>query len=155
METEKQKEGYIVFRLAGELYGVPILSVREIIEFQEVKPVLFAPKYYLGIINLRGKIVSVLDLKKKFSMSSEKKEGGTEELIMILDTKENEIGVVIDETLGVKQIDPNEISFNPVSDSLIKSDYLLGAARVNDTLVTLINLNKLIDFEELKKIASN
>ena len=148
METEKQKEGYIVFRLAGELYGIPILSVREIIELQEIKPVLFAPKYYLGIINLRGKIVSVLDLKKKFNMTKTSEEE-VEGLIMILDTSVNEIGVIIDETLGVKQIDPNAISFNPVSDSLIKSDYLIGATRINDQLVSLIELNKLIDVEEI------
>ena len=148
METEKQKEGYIVFRLAGELYGIPILSVREIIELQEIKPVLFAPKYYLGIINLRGKIVSVLDLKKKFNMTKTSEEE-VEGLIMILDTSVNEIGVIIDETLGVKQIDPNAISFNPVSDSLIKSDYLIGATRINNQLVSLIELNKLIDVEEI------
>ena len=149
-ESDK-KNSFIIFRLGGELYGVPILSVREIFEFQPVKPVPFVPNYYLGIINLRGKIVSIIDLKKKFKMKQNEdvKSGG---FIMVMEMSENVIGVVIDETLGVNQVEINEISFNPVSDTTIDSDYLIGATRINDELVTLVDLSLLINIEEIENM---
>jgi len=59
-------DNFIVFRLEKELYATPLLSVKEIVEIQLIKPVPYTPSYYLGIMNLRGEVISVIDLKKKF-----------------------------------------------------------------------------------------
>ncbi len=142
-------ERYLIFEISGSLYGTPLLSVREVIEQQDIKPVPYAPSYFIGIMNLRGKVVSVIDLRKKFKVDETSERDNT--YIMILDLDDTSIGVMIDKVISVQELNVDDVSFLPTVDANIDSDYLIGASRFNDKLITLVELSKLISKEEVDK----
>lgn len=147
-------ERFLVFDVSGNLYGTPLLSVREVIERQKIKPVPYSPSYFLGIMNLRGKVVSVIDLRLKFSTKIDDESEGAG-FIMILDLEDTFIGVLIDKVVSVQSLSVDDVSFLPQIDANIDPDFLIGAARFEDQLITLIELSKLIDKEEIDKFRQN
>jgi purine-binding chemotaxis protein CheW len=152
-ETAKKysqtEDSFLIFEVGENLYGTPLLSVREVIEEQPTKPVPYAPNYFLGIMNLRGRVVSVIDLRKKFLVSSENINESA--FVMILDLEDTSIGVVIDKVVSVQNLSIDDVSFLPTIDTHIDPEYLIGAARFEDKLITLVELSKLIDKHEVDK----
>ncbi len=150
--NEKQvakEDSFLIFEVGKNLYGTPLLSVREVIEEQPTKPVPYAPSYFLGIMNLRGRVVSVIDLRKKFRVETDKTEGNA--FVMILDLEDTAIGVVIDRVVSVQTLSIDDVSFLPTIDTHIDPEYLIGAARFDEKLITLVELSKLIDKHEVDK----
>ena len=144
---------FLIFEVGDTLYGTPLLSVREVIEEQVTKPVPYAPRYFVGIMNLRGRVISVIDLRKKFKVESETK--SKKSFIMVLDLDETAIGVMIDRVVSVQSLTVDDVSYLPTVDTHIDPDYLIGAARLNDNLITLVKLAKLIDKQEIDKYRSS
>jgi purine-binding chemotaxis protein CheW len=142
-------ERFLIFDVGETLYGTPLLSVREVIEAQQIKPVPYAPPYFLGIMNLRGRVVSIIDLRKKFRVSKERE--SEKAYIMILDLEDTSIGVQIDKVISVQSLSVDDVSYLPTVDANIDSEYLIGAARLTDQLITLVELAKLIDKQEVEK----
>ena len=132
----------VVFDLASEHYGVDIADVREIMRMQNITKVPGAMSYVEGVINLRGKVLPVLDLRKRLGL---KVAGQTEESrIVIIDISEGEVGVVVDAVTEVLRV-PNS-SIEPPSSMVAQgnADYLRGIAKLADRLIILLNLNKLL-----------
>ncbi len=148
-EMTKGENSFLIFEVGKNLYGTPLLSVREVLEEQPTKPVPYAPAYFLGIMNLRGRVVSVIDLRKKFNVTSDNDE--TSAFVMILDLEDTAIGVVIDKVVSVQNLSIDDVSFLPTIDTHIDPEYLIGAARFDDNLITLVELSKLIDKQEVDK----
>jgi purine-binding chemotaxis protein CheW len=146
----KQQDSFLIFEVGNNLYGTPLLSVREVLEKQPTKPVPYAPNYFLGIMNLRGRVVSVIDLRKKFNVGVSEEDDG-QAFIMILDLEDTSIGVVIDRVISVQNLSIDDVSFLPTIDTHIDPEYLIGAARFEDKLITLVELSKLIDKHEVDK----
>lgn len=142
------EDSYIIFSIGGELYGTQLLSVKEIIEPQKAKPIPCAPAYYLGLMNLRGQIISVIDLHQKFAVPRIDTLTG---LIMILDLEGSVIGVLVGKVLGVKKLGSQAITYHPVVDGPIGAGFILGAIRMDEKLVTLVDLKRLIDQSELAR----
>ena len=113
---------FLIFEVGDTLYGTPLLSVREVIEEQVTKPVPFAPRYFVGIMNLRGRVISVIDLRKKFKIESEKE--SAKSFIMVLDLDETAIGVMIDRIVSVQSLTVDDVSYLPTVDTHIDPDYL-------------------------------
>lgn len=132
----------VVFDLASEHYGVDISDVREIIRMQNITKVPGATSYVEGIINLRGKVLPVLDLRKRLGL---KVADQTEESrIVVIDITDGEVGVIVDAVTEVLRV-PNS-SIEPPSSMVTQgnSDYLRGIAKLSDRLIILLDLNKLL-----------
>ena len=118
---------FLTFFLAGEEYGVEILKVHEIIGLMPITRVPRAPEYVRGVINLRGKVIPVVDLRQKFGMARE--EGVVETCIIVVQAGGVQTGVVVDRVSEVAQIRAEEIEPVPPFGAEVPTDYLLGIGK--------------------------
>ena len=148
--TEKQM---VLFELGTETYGLDIATVHEIIRMQPITKVPKAPFYVEGVINLRGRVIPVVDIGKKFSF--EKTEEVKNNRIVVININNTTLGIIVDAVTEVIRIPMDSI--DPVSDVVTagQSDYLQGIAKLGDRMVILLALDKLLSQDsELADIAS-
>ena len=155
IESVFNKAGkYLTFELANEVYGLEILKVREIIGYRETTTVPQVPDYVKGIINLRGKVIPIIDIRNKFHMSSA--EVTEQTCIVFVDTlrgcQKHETGIIVDNVLEVLDIKSEMIDDAPDFGSAIKTDFILGISRVADDIKILLNIDKVLDDEVLGSI---
>lgn len=153
-ESEQPKEEIqlVVFKLGEEEYGVEIHDVREIIKTGEITPVPNAPVFVEGIINLRGKIVVVIDLLKRFGAFDETKHKGTH--IIISEVEDSSFGILVDDVSEVLRIAKEDIKKAPgIIASKIHADYLRGVGVVGERLLILLDLMKVLSEKELVEMA--
>jgi purine-binding chemotaxis protein CheW len=143
----------VVVRLIDEDYGIPILQVQEIINMPVITHIPNMPDFIEGIINLRGKIVPILDLHKRFKMEKINKTDATR---IVVTTLENQpVGFVVDSVSEVLRLSEEVIEPVPPSIAKIGAEYLSGVAKLNSRLVILLNFERILtDLEKqsLKKI---
>ena len=137
--SEKQ---LVVFGLAGETYGVDISMVREIIQMQEITSVPGTANSVKGVTNLRGTVIPVVDLAKRFGLAEVKHSKNTR--IVVINSKGNPIGVIVDSVNEVLRVSSESIE--PPSQMLVtsRSEYLLGIAKVAEKLVILLDADKVL-----------
>jgi len=154
-EFKDQKEvQMIVFKLGKEEYSVPIMSVQEIIMKQTPTHIPRSPGWVEGVINLRGRIIPIIDGKKKFSLEG-KNENTNNARIMVLDVEHEIIGLIVDEVSEVIHLKTEDIEPTPV-DVGEDNDFLWGVGKYNNRLLILINPQKFLSHSEiydLKKLA--
>ncbi len=143
-------ERFLVFSLCNEDYAVPLLKVKEVIAITEMTAVPYTPSHFNGIMNLRGKIISVIALRFKFRMS--KAEIKPESAIIILDLHPLSFGVIVDAVDSVLAVSAAEIQPAPDVESQVKSDYLTGVTRKQDKLVLLLDIERTLNVDDLKSI---
>jgi len=145
--TEKQ---LVVFDLAGEHYGVDISTVREIIQMQTVTRVPGSTSFVEGMINLRGIVIPVVDLRKRFGLDSAEHNKDTR--IMVMHCNGQDIGMIVDSVTEVLRIQSDSIE--PPSSVVTSSDseYLLGTAKLTDRLVILLDTDRLLSREDVTAI---
>ncbi len=148
LETEKQ---LVVFDLADEGYGVDIGSVREIIRMQEITRVPRAPDFVEGVINLRGRVIPVIDLRKRFGFNIADLTKDTR--IVVVDIGGRDIGVVVDAVTEVLRLSADKVE--PASSVITTSDseYLLGIAKLEGRLIILLDLQQALSTMEHRGIA--
>jgi purine-binding chemotaxis protein CheW len=144
----------IIFRLGNEEYAVPIMSVQEIIMEQTPTHIPKSPSWVKGVINLRGRIIPIIDGKKKFSLqgSNERTENSR---IMVLDVEHEIIGLIVDEVSEVIHLKTEEIEPTPV-DVEEETDFLWGVGKYQNRLLILINPSKFlshVEAHDLKKLS--
>lgn len=149
-----QTRQLVVFTLAGETYGVDIYQVREIIRVPDVTKVPKAPDFVEGVINLRGGVIPVLDLRRRFGMASQ--EASADARIVIVELADELIGMRVDGVSEVLRLDADKIE--PPSPYIVNVDsqFVSGIARIDDHLILLIDLNLILhpeEQEELKDVA--
>ncbi len=137
--TEKQM---VLFELGSETYGLDIATVHEIIRMQPVTKVPRSPFYVEGVINLRGRVIPVIDLGKKFGL--QKVENDKNNRIVVVEIQNTKLGIIVDAVTEVLRIANNSIE--PVSDIITaaNSDYLLGIAKLSDKMVIILDLDGLL-----------
>ncbi len=147
MEKDLQVVG---FRIGDETYGVRISSVREIVRVPEITPVPSAPDIIEGVINLRGKIVPVMDLRKRFGRSDVQPDKKNRILVVELEGKL--VGLIVNSASEVLKIAPSEIELpgNMFTDG--ESGYVTGVGKLNGRLVILLDITKLLQRPEFKRI---
>ncbi len=138
--NEVDEKQLVVFDLADETYGVDIGSVREIIRIQEITKVPRTPDYVEGVINLRGKVIPVIDLRKKFGF--EKAEVTKDTRIVVVDINGADIGVVVDAVTEVLRLSSDAVEPPTGVITTAESDYLLGIAKLESRLIILLDLQK-------------
>ena len=140
------KEGkYLTFALGHEDYGLEILKVREIIGMMAITAVPQVPAYVKGVINLRGKVIPVIDLRLKFGMPSI--ETTMETCIIIIDVHEMLIGIIIEKVKDVLDIKQEMIEASPNFGANVHTDYILGIGKINTTVKVLLNIEKILSEE--------
>jgi purine-binding chemotaxis protein CheW len=141
----------VVFRLDVEEYGVEILETQEIIELEGLTRVPNSPEFVEGIINLRGEIIPIIDLKKRFSLDL-KVNKIEEQRIVVVEVDDNKVGMIVDEVKEVLNISEEQISPPPKIAGGIDKKYLEGVVKFEDRLLVLLNLTKILDPEEVKEV---
>lgn len=140
----------VTFKVGEEEFGVEILSVQEIIRIMEITKVPKAPEFVEGVINLRGKIIPVIDFRKRFNM--EKRDEGKDTRIIVANIEEKTFGFIVDSVSEVLRIPTSAIEPPPSIVAGIESEYINGVGKLDDRLLILINLGKLLSKKETNAI---
>lgn len=140
----------LVFVLGKEEYGVDILKVQEIRGYEKVTPIPAAPAYLKGVVNLRGIIVPVIDLRVKFGMAEPAYDSFT--VVIILRIAGRVVGIVVDGVSDVVQLAPADVKAAPQLGSLVDSSFLAGLATQDDRMILLIDIEKFLSSGELQLI---
>ena len=138
----------VTFGIGEEEFGIDILKVQEIIRTMAITKVPNSPPYVEGVINLRGKVIPVIDLRSRFNMEYRSHDSHTR--IIVIELHGMIIGFVVDEVSEVLRIQSNTVEPPPPVVSGIESEYIKGVGKLDDRLLILLDLEKLIPVEELK-----
>lgn len=145
----EERTQLVSFNLDNEEYGVEVLKVREIIRMLNVTRVPNTPPFVEGVINLRGKVIPVISLRKRFSLESADADGRTRIIVMELESEMT--GFIVDSVAEVIRISPGEIQpAPPVIAGSIDQEYLAGVVNREDRLLVLLDMNRLLSCEERK-----
>jgi purine-binding chemotaxis protein CheW len=154
IKVDSRSGKYLTFFLASEEYGVDILKVQEIIGWMPITPVPLTAKYILGVINLRGKIHPIMDLKVKFGM--DRCQVTDETCIIVINTSSLMMGVLVDKVSEVVNLAPGDIEETPSFGADVNTEYLLGVGKTGEQVRLLLDIEKIItasDIIHLKKAA--
>lgn len=143
---------WVTFRLDDEVYGVNVMQIKEVLRYSEIAPVPGAPEFVLGIINLRGSVVTVIDTCQMFGLESGEITDNTR--IMILEIEGRIIGILVDSVSEVVYLRQSEIEVSPNVGNDDASKFIQGVCNKNDTLLILVDLDKLLSEDEWADIAS-
>ncbi len=152
----KERAGkYLTFALANEEYGLEILKVREIFGYMDITAVPRTPAYVKGVINLRGQVIPVIDLRAKFGM--ETTEVTEETCIIVVEISQGDqkysTGIVVDLVHEVLDIAGEDIEESPQFDSSVNTDFILGMGKIGDTVKILLDIDKVLNSDDLAKYA--
>jgi len=152
IKTSGEKESkYLTLSLAGEEYGIEILKIKEIIGMMPVMTVPLTPPFVKGVINLRGKVIPVLNLRLKFGMEEVGYSDRT--CIIVVETKRQGgsvlIGVVVDSVSEVLNIKANDIEETPAFGAQMDTNYILGMAKTSGGVKILLNIDRVLNADEL------
>lgn len=142
-----EKEGkYLTFALGAEEYGLEILKVREIVGYMEITAVPQTPVYVKGVINLRGQVIPVIDLRAKFGMETT---GITDETCIIIveinqGNHDYSVGIVVDHVEEVLDMDGQNIEEPPHFDASVNTDFILGIGKVGESVKILLDIDKVL-----------
>ena len=154
--VEKKEGKHLIFQLEERGYGIPILEVSEINGIMDITPVPKTPDFIKGVINLRGKIIPVMDLRLKFGMPEREYDSQTCIIIVNIQLKKatSQIGVVVDVVSEVVDIHASDIEPAPQYGSSHDEAFLHGIGKVKDKVVMLLNVENVVYSEELFKMLS-
>lgn len=141
----------VTFRVASEEFGIDILSVQEIIRTMDITKVPRAPMIVEGVINLRGKVIPIIDLRKKFGLESKPHDSKTR--IIVVDLRGMVVGFVVDEVSEVLRIPSSTVEPPPAIVSGIDSEYIDGVGKIEDRLLILLDLDRLLTRDEQQGIS--
>ena len=145
-------EQYLTFILAGEEYGVDILRVQEIKGWETATEIPNTPDYIRGVINLRGTIVPVIDLRTRFSMESDDYSKTTVVIVLKVygkDKQERTMGFVVDAVSDVYDLPTSELKAPPDFGGNVSTDFIRGMATINEKMIILLDIDHLVDVEEV------
>ena len=149
-EVQEKRENkstarYLSFSLGGEEYAIPLLAVREVIAMPEITSIPYTPPYFLGIMNLRGQVISIMDLRSKLSI---KPLNSSETSVIICDLNSLSIGVVVDSINSVLSPAESEVSAKPDMQSNRNSDFITGVYRKDKKLVLFLDVAKTLNVQD-------
>ena len=147
---------FLTFSLSGEMFGVGILTVKEIIEYGEVTEIPMVPAFICGVINLRGAVVPVIDLAARFGNTPTIPSRRT--CIIILEIRHEDstqtLGVLVDSVSAVLDIPTSEIEPPPAFGARIRADFIVGMGKVDGHFVILLDIERVLSVDEIATLAS-
>jgi len=150
-QTAGSGEGqYVTFLIAGETYGIEVLRVQEIIGMTSITRVPNTMDFMKGVINLRGMVVPVVDMRLKFSM--EEKDYDAFTVIIIVEVSGHMIGLIVDSVSDVVGVPLESIQDTPHFSARIGTDFISGIGRLDETLIIMLDIDRVISAEELEEL---
>ena len=149
-DEDAQKDRFLTFNLGKEAYGIEIQYVTEIIVMQQITKVPDLPESIIGVVNLRGNVISILDMRKRFHLEFREYDDRT--CIIVVDINDISIGLVVDRVNEVLNIPEEQTDPPPTTHSGIKSNYIMGMGKVDNQVKILLNIEKILYEEELEQV---
>lgn len=149
---EEQSARHLIFSLGAEEYAVPILRVKEVIEIPDISPIPHTPKYYMGIMNLRGMVLSIIDLR--FKVKGVPLEFGKKSAVIILDFGYFCFGIAVSSVNRVIPIQDEEIKERPSMESSESLEYIEGVVYREKKLILILDVSKALNIEDMSAIKS-
>jgi purine-binding chemotaxis protein CheW len=141
---------WVTYKLANETYGINVMQVQEVLRYTEIAPVPGAPEYVLGIINLRGNVVTVIDTRQRFGLESTETNDNTR--IIIIEAEQNVVGILVDSVAEVVYLRESEIETAPNVGNDDSAKFIQGVALHNEQVLIFVDLNKLMTDEEWQEV---
>jgi purine-binding chemotaxis protein CheW len=148
---------YLTFRLKNESYGIVVLKIREIIRLQTITPVPQMPSYIKGVLNLRGKIIPVIDLRIKFGLADIADADHNCIIVVKIDLPNRtstQIGLIVDAVEEVINISLNEIEPAPDFGTALDTTFILGLAKIKGSVKTLLDIDRVLTEETLSSLGA-
>lgn len=142
---------WVTFQLEEETYGINVMQVREVLRYSEIAPVPGAPDYVLGIINLRGNVVTVIDTRSRFGLMQGEITDNTR--IIVIESERQVIGILVDSVAEVVYLRSSEIDTTPSVGTDESAKFIQGVSNRDGKLLILVDLNKLLSDEEWNEMA--
>jgi purine-binding chemotaxis protein CheW len=141
----------LTFKLGEEVFAVDVAKVREILDFTTVTKVPQTPDFMRGVINLRGSVVPVVDMRLKFGMSATEKTVNTCIIVMeiAIDQETAIVGALADSVQEVLELEPEQIEPAPRIGTKLNTEFLVGMGKHNETFIMILNIDKVFTFEEM------
>ncbi len=143
---------WVTFKLDNEIYGINVMQVQEVLRMTEIAPVPGAPDYVLGIINLRGNVVTVMDTRKRFGLMPTEMDDQTR--IIIVEAQGNVVGILVDSVAEVVYLRESEIEVAPNVGNDESSKYIQGVCSRDEHLLILVDINKLLSVDEWAEMSA-
>ena len=145
LEANDTVSQWVTFRLADEIYGIDVLQVQEVLRITEISPVPGAPDYVLGIINLRGNVVTVIDARSRFGLPPQETDDASR--IIVVDAYEKVVGILVDNVSEVAYVSNSEIELAPNVGTEDSNKFVSGVSNRDGELLIMVDLARLIDIE--------
>ncbi|MCG9632957.1 MULTISPECIES: chemotaxis protein CheW [Vibrio] len=142
---------WVTFQLEEETYGINVMQVREVLRYSEIAPVPGAPDYVLGIINLRGNVVTVIDTRSRFGLMQGEITDNTR--IIVIESERQVIGILVDSVAEVVYLRSSEIDTTPSVGTDESAKFIQGVSNRDGKLLILVDLNKLLSEDEWDEMA--
>ena len=142
----------LAFKLGNEEYGIKILKVQEIRGYESVTRIASAPEHVKGVVNLRGTIVPIVDMRIKFKLGTPTYDQFT--VVIILNIQDRVVGMVVDSVSDVISLTAEQIKPAPDMGGALNTDYLIGLGTVDERMIILVDIDRLMSSEEMGVIDS-
>jgi purine-binding chemotaxis protein CheW len=154
-KAQKNAGKYLTVVLDNEAYGIAVLKVREIIRLQKITPVPQMPEFVKGVINLRGRVIPIVDLRVKFGLKNEFTERTCIVVVQVKLPSEQivQMGLIVDSVEEVVNLPAEEIEPTPEFGTRVDTSYLLGMAKVKGQVKTLLDIDRVVAPETMQSIA--
>jgi len=149
---EDQVLQYVTFRLDDETYGINVMQIQEVLRYTEIAPVPGAPDYVLGIINLRGNVVTVIDTRRRFGLMDADVTEATR--IVVMESENQVMGVLVDSVAEVIYLKASEIETAPNVGNEESAKFIQGVCNKNGELIILVEFEKMLTDHEWAEIAA-
>jgi purine-binding chemotaxis protein CheW len=151
VKVSEELEQYLTFVLDKEEYGVPILSVRGIQGWEKTTPIPNSPDFVMGIINLRGEVVPIVDLRRRFGLPAIEYSANTVVIVVRVEqgTTEKTVGLVVDAVADVHDIKSGDMRESPDFGSEIKQEFVRSLGLIGEKMVIILDINKMVDWRDL------
>ena len=143
---------YVTFRLDDETYGLDVMQIQEVLRYTEIAPVPGAPDYVLGIINLRGNVVTVIDTRRRFGLADAEVTDSTR--VVVMESANQVMGILVDSVAEVVYLKSSEIETAPNVGNEESAKFIQGVCNKNNELLILVELDKMMSEEEWAELES-
>ena len=147
---------YLTFKLEGETFALDVVKVREILDYSNITKVPQTPEFMKGVINLRGSVVPVVDMRLKFNMASQEKTVDTCVIVVeiSIDNEATILGALVDSVQEVFELEPTHIEAAPRIGTKLRTEFILGMGKREEQFVIILDIDKVFSSEELDMVHS-
>jgi len=143
---------WVTFQLDEETYGIDVMQIREVLRCPEISPVPGAPPFMLGIINLRGAVVAIIDTRSRFNLPPHEVDDSSR--ILILETADHVVGFLVDSVSEVAELNSNDVEAAPDTGGRSTSRFISGLYKRDEGLLILMDAGKLLSDDEMAELAA-